>query len=128
MPPQLYQKNIIPLYNSTIIPLNCYTPSCFHKSTQSHIYLCYKPIHKTFTHYLHFFDDKSKQKIHFFEGSFMEKLHFFEDKTIYCVSHSAYFHIKKRCIKKTCILKTRMQVLYSENRYYFAINFFPFWM
>ena len=106
MPPQLYQKSIILLYNSTIIPLNSYTPSCFHKSTQSHIYLCYKAIHKTFTH----------------------QLHFFEDKTIYCVSHSAYFHIKKRCIKKTCILKTRMQVLYSENRYYFAINFFPFWM
>ena len=99
MPPQLYQKNIILLYNSTIIPLNSYTPSYFHKSTQSHIYLRYKPIHKTFTHQLHFFEDKSKQKLHFFEGSFMEKLHFFEDKTIYCVSHSAYFHINK-CIKR----------------------------
>ena len=34
----------------------------------------------------------------------MEKLHFSEDKTISSVSHSVYYHIKKR-IKKTAFPK-----------------------
>lgn len=44
----------------------------------------------------------------------MEKLHFFEDKTIFSVSHSVYYYIKK-ALKKTCILKTRMQVVIFER-------------
>lgn len=42
----------------------------------------------------------------------MEKLHFFEDKTIFSVSHSVYYYIKK-ALKKTCIPKMGMQVAYS---------------